>query len=118
MLRPSIDQPRYDTLPRIESGQTNGVTARTSRSVWDIVRANLFTWFNLILGVLAALMLTYLSQDVALWAKAVAGARRTVFLLVVSRITITQIAAIACGLARAETESLASILHEAPEICA
>jgi len=44
---------------RIDAGQTNAVPSRTSRSVWDIVRPNVFTWFNLILGVLCVLMLTF-----------------------------------------------------------
>lgn len=48
-----------DVRSRIEAGQTNAVQMRTSRSVWDIVRANVFTWFNLILGVLAGLMLAF-----------------------------------------------------------
>lgn len=52
---------------RIEAGQTNAVRARTSRSVWDIVRANVFTWFNLILGVLCALMLAFGSWRDALF---------------------------------------------------
>ena len=36
---------------RVAAGQTNAVRSRTSRSVATIVRANVFTWFNLILGV-------------------------------------------------------------------
>ncbi|MCE5190626.1 MAG: HAD-IC family P-type ATPase [Actinomycetia bacterium] len=52
---------------RIEAGQTNTVQSRTSRSVWDIVRANVFTWFNFILGVLCVLMLTFGSWRDALF---------------------------------------------------
>jgi len=52
---------------RIEAGQTNAVRARTSRSVWDIVRTNVFTWFNLILGVLCALVLVFASWRDALF---------------------------------------------------
>jgi len=52
---------------RVEAGQTNAVRARTSRSVWDIVRANVFTWFNLILGVLCALVLVFASWRDALF---------------------------------------------------
>ena len=40
-----------------ESGQTNAVKSTTSRSVLDIVRANVFTRINAILAVLLALVL-------------------------------------------------------------
>jgi cation-transporting ATPase E len=56
-----------DVRSRIEAGQTNAVQARTSRSVWDIVRTNVFTWFNLILGTLAALVLAFASWRDALF---------------------------------------------------
>ena len=52
---------------RVEAGQTNAVRARTSRSVGDIVRTNVFTWFNLILGVLCALVLAFASWRDALF---------------------------------------------------
>jgi cation-transporting ATPase E len=42
---------------RIAAGQTNDVPARASRSVWEIVRANVFTRINAILGVLFAIIL-------------------------------------------------------------
>jgi cation-transporting P-type ATPase E len=42
---------------RVAAGQTNDVPARASRSVWDIVRANVFTRINAILGVLFAIIL-------------------------------------------------------------
>ncbi|HEV2781571.1 MAG TPA: cation-translocating P-type ATPase [Actinophytocola sp.] len=42
---------------RIAAGQTNDVPVRASRSVWDIVRANVFTRINAILGVLFAIIL-------------------------------------------------------------
>lgn len=44
---------------RIAAGKVNHVPSRTSRSVWSIVRANVFTWFNLILGVLFVCMITF-----------------------------------------------------------
>ena len=37
---------------RVATGQTNAAPRPGGRSVWDIIRGNLFTWFNLILGVL------------------------------------------------------------------
>lgn len=37
---------------RIARGQTNATPRTGGRSTWDIVRGNVFTWFNLILGVL------------------------------------------------------------------
>ncbi|MBX7444551.1 MULTISPECIES: HAD-IC family P-type ATPase [unclassified Arthrobacter] len=39
-----------EVLERTHSGQVNSVPAATSRSVWDIVRANVFTLFNAIVG--------------------------------------------------------------------
>jgi cation-transporting ATPase E len=42
---------------RVAAGQTNDVPATASRSVWDIVRANVFTRINAILGVLFAIIL-------------------------------------------------------------
>ncbi len=43
---------------RVATGQTNAVIARTSRTVPDIVRANVFTLFNGLLGVLLLAVLT------------------------------------------------------------
>ncbi len=37
---------------RVAAGQTNAAPRPGGRSVWDIVRSNVFTWFNLILSVL------------------------------------------------------------------
>ena len=37
---------------RVAAGQTNAAPRPGGRSVWDIFRTNVFTWFNLILGVL------------------------------------------------------------------
>ena len=37
---------------RVAAGQTNAAPRAGGRSVWDIIRGNVFTWFNLILGVL------------------------------------------------------------------
>ncbi|MEU7718252.1 HAD-IC family P-type ATPase [Streptomyces tibetensis] len=42
---------------RVERGQVNDVPARSSRSTVDIVRANVFTRFNAIIGVLWLIML-------------------------------------------------------------
>ncbi|MDU0367101.1 HAD-IC family P-type ATPase [Microbacterium sp. KSW4-17] len=39
-----------DVAERVASGQTNAFTADTSRSAWNIVRANVFTLFNGIVG--------------------------------------------------------------------
>src|SRR5659263_258938 len=44
---------------RVAAGKVNHIASRTSRSVWDIIRANIFTWFNLILGVLFFCMITF-----------------------------------------------------------
>ncbi|HET6940200.1 MAG TPA: HAD-IC family P-type ATPase, partial [Nocardioides sp.] len=42
---------------RIAEGRTNDVPARASRSVWDIVRSNVFTRINAIFAVLLAIIL-------------------------------------------------------------
>jgi cation-transporting ATPase E len=56
----SVSQPT-DTLTgltaaevreRVAAGQTNAAPRAGGRSVWDIIRGNVFTWFNLILGML------------------------------------------------------------------
>lgn len=44
---------------RVVTGRTNAVRSRTSRPVWEILRANVFTWFNLVLGALLVLILLY-----------------------------------------------------------
>ena len=46
-----------DVAARVAAGQTNDVPTRASRSVADIVRANVFTRINAILGVLFAIVL-------------------------------------------------------------
>ena len=56
-----------EVASRVAAGQTNAVERRTSRPVTDIVRANVFTWFNLILGVLWVLMVTFGSWQDALF---------------------------------------------------
>ncbi len=43
---------------QVAAGKVNVAPGRAGRSAWDIVRANIFTWFNLILGVLFVLMVT------------------------------------------------------------
>jgi cation-transporting ATPase E len=52
---------------RVAAGQTNFTPRPGGRSTWDIVRTNVFTWFNLILGVLFAFMLTFGSWRDALF---------------------------------------------------
>ena len=44
---------------RCSRGLTNAAGERTSRSVADILRANIFTRFNLLLGVLLAVILVW-----------------------------------------------------------
>ena len=46
-----------EVAERVARGQVNDVPVRSSRSVWDIVRANVFTRFNAIIGVLWVIML-------------------------------------------------------------
>src|SRR5689334_5004212 len=46
-----------EVAQRVRDGQTNDVPDRASRSVADIVRANVFTRINAILGVLFVLVL-------------------------------------------------------------
>ncbi|GAY09353.1 HAD-IC family P-type ATPase [Pseudonocardia sp. N23] len=46
-----------EVAERVAAGQTNDVPARASRSVGEIVRANVFTRFNAIVGVLFAIIL-------------------------------------------------------------
>jgi len=43
---------------RVEQGQTNDIPARAARSIREIVRANVFTRINAILGVLLVIVLT------------------------------------------------------------
>lgn len=52
---------------RVREGATNAVSARTSRSYPDILRANVFTWFNLVLGVLWLFMVSFGSIKDALF---------------------------------------------------
>ena len=47
-----------EVATRVAAGQLNAVDEHTSRSVVQIVRANVFTRFNAILGILAVLVLT------------------------------------------------------------
>jgi cation-transporting ATPase E len=44
---------------RIAAGQTNAAPRPGGRSVWDIIRSNVFTWFNLILGVLFVVVMVF-----------------------------------------------------------
>lgn len=52
---------------RVDLGQTNAVHRTTSRSLASIVVGNVFTWFNLILGVLWVLTITFGSWRDALF---------------------------------------------------
>ena len=47
-----------EVAERVESGRVNRAPAGTSRSLWAIVRANVFTRFNAILGALLVVILT------------------------------------------------------------
>jgi cation-transporting P-type ATPase E len=65
-----VEQAAVDTTPipqgltdaevaeRVESGRVNRAPGGTSRSLWAIVRANVFTRFNAILGTLLVVILT------------------------------------------------------------
>ena len=57
-----------EVVQRIESGQSNAVKTSTSRSVQDIVRANVFTLFNGI--IFAAMVLVLITGS---WRDAVFG---------------------------------------------
>ncbi|MET8042613.1 HAD-IC family P-type ATPase [Micromonospora sp. NPDC005215] len=46
-----------EVAERVAAGQVNDLPSSTSRSVWQIVRANLFTRINAIIGVLFAIIL-------------------------------------------------------------
>jgi cation-transporting ATPase E len=56
-----------EVAQRIAAGQTNSAARPGGRSTWDIVRGNVFTWFNLILGVLFVAMLLFGSWKDALF---------------------------------------------------
>jgi cation-transporting P-type ATPase E len=47
-----------EVAERVEHGRVNRAPGGTSRSMWDIVRANVFTRFNAILGTLLVVILT------------------------------------------------------------
>ena len=44
---------------RVQAGQTNAAPRPGGRTTWDIIRTNVFTWFNLILGVLCVAVLVF-----------------------------------------------------------
>ena len=52
---------------RIAAGQVNVTVRPGGRTTWDIVRSNLFTYFNLILGILFVAMLVFGSWKDALF---------------------------------------------------
>jgi cation-transporting ATPase E len=64
---PEVGLTSEEVRARAAAGHVNTLPNRTSRSVWDIVRANIFTWFNLILGVLFVFMITFGSWRDALF---------------------------------------------------
>lgn len=57
-----------EVAQRISRGQTNVVDDAASRSLWDIIRGNLFTLFNAMLGTALAIVLL-----VGSWRDAVFG---------------------------------------------
>src|SRR6478752_5273721 len=73
---PSVG-PGFETRPvglsgaevaeRVARGQTNAVGERTSRTYGEIVRANVFTRFNAILGVLLVVILVFGAPQDALF---------------------------------------------------
>ncbi|MBN1319309.1 MAG: HAD-IC family P-type ATPase [Thermoleophilia bacterium] len=52
---------------RVKAGQTNITPRPGGRTTWDIIRSNVFTYFNLILGVLLVAMLVFGSWKDALF---------------------------------------------------
>ncbi len=44
---------------RVDAGKTNVTPRPGGRTTWDIIRSNVFTWFNLILGVLFAAVMVF-----------------------------------------------------------
>lgn len=53
---PALGLSAADVAERVASGRSNHVPDRYSRSFGDILRANTFTWFNGLIGVLWAIM--------------------------------------------------------------
>ena len=60
MVTPSSGLTDEEVSHRIAAGQTNATAVRTSRSITEIVRANVFTVFN---GLLAALFVVILATE-------------------------------------------------------
>lgn len=58
---------KRQVLERVQAGQTNVAPPPGGRTTWDIVRTNIFTWFNLILGVLCVAVLAFGSWEDALF---------------------------------------------------
>ncbi len=48
---------RAEVAERLERGEVNDIASAPSRSVWSIVRENTLTWFNLLLGSLAVIII-------------------------------------------------------------
>jgi cation-transporting P-type ATPase E len=57
VLDPSLGLSSAQVAERVAAGQVNDVPVRSSRSMGEIVRANVFTWFNGIIGTLFVIML-------------------------------------------------------------
>ena len=54
---PAFGLTRAQVAERVADGRTNHVPTRSSRSLSAIVRANVFTWFNGLIGTLFVIML-------------------------------------------------------------
>jgi cation-transporting ATPase E len=50
---------RAQVREQVAAGHTNAAPRTGGRSVWDIIRSNVFTWFNLILGVLFVAVMVF-----------------------------------------------------------
>lgn len=65
--RPIVGLGPAEVRDRIDAGQTNAVRRSTSRPLVSIVAENVFTWFNLILGILWVLTIMFGSWRDALF---------------------------------------------------
>src|SRR5215207_4270017 len=67
---PAAGLSRAQVAARVEAGQANVDPRHTSRSTWSIVRANVLTRFNAIVGALAVVVLFVAPPQDALFALA------------------------------------------------
>lgn len=58
---------RKEVLERVHRGEDNKIRSKTSRSLWEIFRSNIFTLFNGVLGSLVVLVLVFGSPKDALF---------------------------------------------------